>query len=129
MRSLEVGRRIAEWLAEPENARTIARSAAEAMSSATQMLRDEDVQAVIDRSLARRVRSMRLAPLLGKVLGVITEDGRHQEVLDEVIRLASRTVNDNADIIRDRIERETPWWIPPAFDDKIFKRVLGAIQK
>src|SRR5262249_15418870 len=74
-------------------------------------------------------RSMRLAPLLGKLLGVITEDGRHQEVLDEVIRLASRTVNDNADLIRERIERETPWWIPPAFDDKIFKRVLGAIQK
>ena len=39
------------------------------MSSAAQMLRDEDVQEVIDRSLAERVRSMHLAPLLGKVLG------------------------------------------------------------
>ena len=35
-----------------------------ALSSATQMLRDEDVQEVIDRSLARRVRTMHLAPLL-----------------------------------------------------------------
>jgi uncharacterized membrane-anchored protein YjiN (DUF445 family) len=129
LRSMQAGRRLAEWVASPENARTISRSTALALSSATQMLRDEDVQAVIDRSLARRVRSMRLAPLLGKLLGVITEDGRHQEVLDEVIRLAARTVNDNADLIRERIERETPWWIPPAFDDKIFKRVLGAIQK
>src|SRR6476659_31858 len=42
LRSLEVGRKIAEWLAEPSNARTIAHSAAEAMSSAAQMLRDED---------------------------------------------------------------------------------------
>jgi uncharacterized membrane-anchored protein YjiN (DUF445 family) len=129
LRSMHAGRRLAEWVASPENARTISRSTAVALSSATQMLRDEDVQAVIDRSLARRVRSMRLAPLLGKLLGVITEDGRHQEVLDEVIRLASRTVNDNADLIRERIERETPWWVPAAFDDKIFKRVLGAIQK
>ncbi len=129
MRSLEVGRRIAEWLADPANARTIARSTAEAMSSAAQMLRDEDVQVVIDRSLAQRVRSMHLAPLLGKVLGVITEDGRHQELLDEVIVLAARTVNDNSDLIRQRIEQETPWWIPSAVDEKIFKRVLKAIQR
>jgi uncharacterized membrane-anchored protein YjiN (DUF445 family) len=129
LRSMQAGRRLAEWLASPENARTISRNAAVALSSATQMLRDEDVQEVIDRSLARRVRTMRLAPLLGRVLGFITEDNRHQEVLDEVIRLASRTVNENADIIRDRIERETPWWIPTAVDDKIFKRVLNAIQK
>ncbi len=129
LRSMEVGRRMAEWLAVPDNARTISRNAALALSSATQMLRDDDVQDVIDRSLAQRVRTMHLAPLLGKVLSVMTEDNRHQEVLDEVIRLASRTVNDNADLIRERIERETPWWIPAAVDDKIFKRVLSAIQK
>jgi uncharacterized membrane-anchored protein YjiN (DUF445 family) len=126
---MQVGRRLAEWLASPANARTISRSAAVALSSATQVLRDEDVQEVIDRSLARRVRSMHLAPLLGKVLSVMTEDNRHQEVLDEVLRLASRTVNENADLIRERIEKETPWWIPTTVDDKIFKRVVGAIQK
>ena len=42
-------------------------------------LRDEDVQVVIDRSVAERVRTMHLAPLIGKVLSVMTEDGRHQE--------------------------------------------------
>jgi len=93
------------------------------------MLNDDDVQDVIDRSLAQRVRSMRLAPLLGKVLTVMTENDRHQEVLDEVIDLASHTVNDNADLIRTRIEQETPWWVPTAVDNKIFKRVLGAIQR
>ncbi|HVX39545.1 MAG TPA: DUF445 domain-containing protein [Gemmatimonadaceae bacterium] len=129
MRTLQVGRRLAEWLADPANARTISRSAAASLSSAAQMLRDEDVQAVIDRSLAERVRAMHLAPLLGKVLGVITEDNRHQEVLDEVILLASRTVNENSDLIRERIEQETPWWVPTSVDNKIFKRVLGAIQR
>jgi uncharacterized membrane-anchored protein YjiN (DUF445 family) len=129
IRSLHVGERLAEWLADPRNARTISRSAATALSSAVHMLREEDVQDVLDRSLARRVRAMRLAPLLSKVLTVMTEDDRHQEVLDEVIQLASVTVNDNADVIRERIERETPWWVPASIDNKIFKRVLGAIQR
>src|SRR4051794_6780801 len=110
MRSMQVGLRLAEWLADANNARTISRNAATAMSSAAQMLRDEDVQEMIDRGLAERVRTMHLAPLLGKVLTVMTEGDRHQEVLDEVIDLASRVVNDNSEIIRNRIEQETPWW-------------------
>ena len=129
LRSMQVGLRLAEWLADPDNARTISRSAATAMSSAAQMLRDEDVQQVIDHSLAERVRAMHLAPLIGRILSVVTENDRHQEVLDEVIELASRVVNDNSEVIRSRIEAETPWWIPTAVDDKIFKRVLGAIQR
>ena len=129
LRTMEVGRRLAEWLADPENARMISRNAASAMSSAAVMLDDDDVQAAIDRGLADRVRALRLAPLLGRMLAVMTEDDRHQEVLDEVINLASRTVNDNAELIRERIEQETPWWVPSAVDDKIFKRVLGAIQR
>ncbi|HEX3866072.1 MAG TPA: DUF445 domain-containing protein [Gemmatimonadaceae bacterium] len=129
LRAIHVGQRLAEWLADPENARTISRSAATAMSSAAQVLRDEDVQDVIDRGLADRVRSMHLAPLLARILSVMTEGGRHQDVLDEVIALASRVVTDNSEIIRERIERETPWWIPNAVDEKIYKRVSGGIQR
>jgi uncharacterized membrane-anchored protein YjiN (DUF445 family) len=129
LRSMHVGQRLAEWLADPDNARTISRSAASAMSSAAQMLNDEDVQEVIDRSVAARVRSMHLAPIIGKVLGVLTEDDRHQEVLDEVIQLASRVVDENTEVIRARIEQESPWWVPTAVDDKIFKRVLRGIQR
>ena len=129
LRTMHVGRRLAEWLAEPTNARTIAKSAASAMSSAAGMLRDEDVQELIDRSVAQRVRTMHLAPVLGKVLTVMTEGDRHQEVLDEVIQLAARVVDENSEVIRARIEQESPWWIPTAVDEKIFKRVLGGIQR
>jgi uncharacterized membrane-anchored protein YjiN (DUF445 family) len=129
LRTMNVGKRLAEWLAEPDNVRTISRSAASALSSAAQMLRDEDVQELIDRSVAKRVRTMHLAPIIGKVLAVMTEDDRHQEVLDEVIQLASRVVEENSELIRARIEQESPWWVPTAVDDKIYKRVLRGIQR
>ena len=130
MRSMQVGRRLAEWFASPENARTISEGDERCMSSAAQMLqgRRRRRRSSIDRSRERRADDER-RPHPRESPAVITEDNRHQEVLDEVLRLASRTVNDNADVIRQRIERETPWWIPSAVDDKIFKRVLGGIQK
>jgi uncharacterized membrane-anchored protein YjiN (DUF445 family) len=129
MRSVQVGRRLMEWLADPQNTRTISRHAASALGSAAQMLRDEDMQAIIDRSVATRVRTMRIAPILGRLLEVITEENRHQEILDEVINLAARAVDDNRGMIRLRVEQETPWWVPTAIDEKIFRKVLTAIQR
>ena len=49
LRGAHVGERIAEWLAKPENARTIARQAAAALASGAHVLNDDEVRAVIDR--------------------------------------------------------------------------------
>jgi uncharacterized membrane-anchored protein YjiN (DUF445 family) len=66
--------------------------------------------------------------MVGKALSVITAGNRHQELLDEAIRLAARAVTENEDVIRRRIERETPWWIPGAVDNKIFEKVVNGIE-
>ena len=67
MASMRWGRRLAEWLADPINARTISKTTAGAMSSAAHMLRDEDVEEVIDRTVgARRADDERRAPSSAK---------------------------------------------------------------
>src|SRR5688572_21312951 len=90
--TLRIGERLAAWIAQPENARTIARQAAKALSAGAQVLRDEDVQALIDRSVEEGIRKARVAPMAGKLLSVITEGNRHQELLDEALVLIARTV-------------------------------------
>ena len=127
LQTLRSGERLARWIADPENARTIARHAATSLSAAAQVLRDEDVQALIDRGVESRVRETRVGPLVGKVLSVVTEGNRHQELLNEAIKLMARAVDENKDIIRNRIEEESPWWVPTAVDDKIYRKVITAI--
>lgn len=124
-----VGERLAEWLAEPENARLISRQAAAGLGAAAAALDDAQIQALIDRALADRIRAIRVAPLLGKILAALTENDRHQEVLNEVIALAGSAVDENQALIRERIEKETPWWVPSAIDDKIFRRVVDGIRR
>jgi uncharacterized membrane-anchored protein YjiN (DUF445 family) len=127
LRTLNAGERLARWIAEPENARMIARHAASSLAAGAQMLREEDVQAMIDRGVENRIRETRVAPLVGKVLSVVTEGNRHQELLNEAIKLMSRAVEDNGDLIRQRIEQESPWWVPTAVDDKIYKKIISGI--
>ncbi|MHB1223087.1 MAG: DUF445 domain-containing protein [Gemmatimonadaceae bacterium] len=119
--------RLARWLVVPENARRISRHAASALAGAANVLKDEDVQALIDRSLVSRIRRTRVAPLLGNALALVTAGDRHQRLLDEVIRLIATTVDQHEDLIRDRIRAETPWWIPEAVDERIHIRVVAAI--
>ncbi|MGH7711885.1 MAG: DUF445 domain-containing protein, partial [Gemmatimonadaceae bacterium] len=76
-----------------------------------------------------RIRATRVAPIVGKALSVITAGDRHQELLNEAIRLAARAVTENEDVIRKRIEAETPWWVPGAVDDKIFEKVVSGIER
>ena len=124
-----VGERAGRWLADPERARLVARQVATGLSGAAEVLRDDDVQGFVERTLVARARRVQVAPLLGRVLGLLTADGRHQELLDEALRLLARVVDQNEDAIRDRIAAEAPWWVPGAVEDKIHERVVAALER
>jgi uncharacterized membrane-anchored protein YjiN (DUF445 family) len=124
-----VGERIATWISRPENARLIARQTASALANCAQVLRDEDVQDMIGHSLEQRIRRTQIAPIAGRLLGVVTEGNRHQELLNEAISLIARFVEQNHDLIRARVQAESRWWIPSAVDEKIFQKIVTSIER
>jgi uncharacterized membrane-anchored protein YjiN (DUF445 family) len=128
LQELGVSRRMAEWLRVPENARRMTRHAASALSGAVQVLRDDDVQDVLDRSVISRVRATRVAPVVGNILSLVTASNRHQELLDEALKLLDRVVHEHDELIRQRIREESPWWVPDRVDDKIHDKVVTAIE-
>ncbi len=124
-----LGERLARFLSDPSNSKAVARHAARGLVAAAESMRDDDVQAMIDAAVADRIRAARVAPFIGRGLSLMTAGNRHQELLDEGIRLAARAVTENEDLIRTRIEAETPWWVPGAVDDKILKKVVKGIER
>lgn len=128
LRQLNVSRRLGEWLREPANARRISMHASKALAGTVQVLRDEDVQDMLDRSVIARIRATRVAPVVGNALSLITASNRHQELFDEALKLLDRVVDQNDEIIRDRIRKESPWWLPEIVDDRIHDKVVTAIE-
>ena len=126
---LRAGEHLARWVSRPENARLIAKHVAAGLSGASNVLRDEEVREIIDRNLVGRVRAIRVAPILGNVLALVTEGNRHQELLDRAIILVARFVSENEELIRDRIGSESPWWVPERIDDKIHDKIVGGIER
>ena len=126
--TLRPAERLATWLMEPESVRSVARQLARAASAGANVLRDEDVDNLIGNAVMNRVRETPVAPLIGKFLALLTADNRHQALLDQVIRLTARGLSENQDLIRDRVDKETPWWVPGAVDDKITRRIVEALE-
>ncbi|HEX6910130.1 MAG TPA: DUF445 family protein, partial [Longimicrobium sp.] len=107
IRGANVAQKIAQWLADPQHGDTVGKHAAAGVKGLVQVLRDEEVQEIIEQSVISRARATQVAPLMGRVLSVVTADNRHQELLDSAIRLFQRLFDENRDALRDKIRRET----------------------
>jgi uncharacterized membrane-anchored protein YjiN (DUF445 family) len=129
LHAAQVSRRAAEWLSQPENARKAAQHVASILRSAGNVIRDEDVHALLDRTVVEPLRQVPIAPVLAKGLALLTVDDRHQQLLDRVIQGLLRLVAENEALIREKIREESPWWVPEMVDDRIHQKVLGGIER
>ncbi len=129
LRAAQISRRAAEWLSIPENGRKAAQQAASVLKSAGNVVRDEDVHALLDRTVVEPLRQIAIAPVLAKGLALLTVDDRHQQLLDRVIQGLLRLVAENEELIREKIREESPWWLPRLVDDRIHQKVLGGIER
>ena len=127
LRAAGLSRRAAEWLREPEHARIAVRQAAGALRSATAVVRDDDVHALLERSVIEPLKRRPIAPVLADGLALLTVNDRHQQLLDRLVHGLTRLVAENERLIRQRIREESPWWVPGFVDDRVHERVVDGI--
>jgi uncharacterized membrane-anchored protein YjiN (DUF445 family) len=54
----------------------------------------------------------------------VTQDGRHDEVVDAALRGLDKYLDEHRDEFRARLAEQAPWWLPGAVEDRIFDRLL-----
>ncbi|HET8835733.1 MAG TPA: DUF445 domain-containing protein [Gemmatimonadales bacterium] len=129
LRAAGLSRLAAEWLREPEHARMVVRQGAGALRSATAVVRDDDVHALLERSVIEPLKRRPIAPVLADGLALLTVNDRHQQLLDRLIRGLTRVVAENQGLIRQKIREESPWWVPGFVDERVHERVVDGIER
>ena len=99
------------------------------MVGLTDTLRDEEVHALIEDTVIRRVEGVPLAPLAGRALEMMTAQDRHHELLDTLVRGLDRALAEHRDDLRARFGRESPWWVPEPIDGRIFEKLFEGLRK
>jgi uncharacterized membrane-anchored protein YjiN (DUF445 family) len=75
------------------------------------------------------VRATPVAPLAGRVIDLAVDGRHHQRLLDAVLQGLSGFLDDNRGTFRERLQHESPWWIPESIDDRIFEKIYGAVHR
>src|SRR5438046_1197794 len=127
LRRVHPAERGAQWLADREHARQISRQFASGLAKTLDSLPPNELQDLITQVVRNRVLSIRVAPALGKTLALALADNRQEELLNAAVRLAADAVRNNRELIRERVREETPWWVPPVLDDKIYQKIIAAV--
>jgi uncharacterized membrane-anchored protein YjiN (DUF445 family) len=129
LRGLRAGARVGPWLAEPANAERVAAVAADVLHAALEVSDDRDVQGALEHAVVERVRSTPVSPLLGRAIDLAIEGGHHQRLLDAVLVGMREFLDDNRTVMRQRLEEESPWWIPEPIDERIFNKIYTGVHR
>ena len=128
LRSIEASRQIADWISRPENSQQLANYVASGLAAGVQVMKDEDIQDLVQQSLTHQIRSAHIAPMLGNVLALVTSGGRKREIVQGTIKLITHLLDENKDSLMKRIAEETPWWLPKNVDQAIYKKIVEATE-
>jgi uncharacterized membrane-anchored protein YjiN (DUF445 family) len=129
LRGMRIAERTARWLSEVENGRRIARAVASGLAKTLESLSDDDLRTMVQAGVSERLHAIRVAPALGRTLSLVVAGSRHQDLLSEAVRLAAQTISDNRELIRDQVRSESPWWVPGVVDEKIYQRIVTAVER
>jgi uncharacterized membrane-anchored protein YjiN (DUF445 family) len=124
-----IGERLGTWLSRPANAARAGDAVADLLKGTLEVLDDKQVQEGLEKVVRARIDATPAAPLVGRIVAVSVEGGHHQRLLDAVLVGLRGFLDDNRGTFRQRLQQESPWWVPEPIDDRIFKKIYTAVER
>ncbi|KAA0086883.1 DUF445 domain-containing protein [Mycolicibacterium sp. P9-64] len=123
LRGAEVAGRMGKWLSEPSHAERVAAEASTVLRVLVEMLRDEDIQQVLDRMIVKRIAEPQWGPPIGRVLASLLEEGRQEALIQLLADRAFEWSLNSGEVIERVIERDSPTWTPRWVDHLVGDRI------
>jgi uncharacterized membrane-anchored protein YjiN (DUF445 family) len=123
LRDAEVAGRVGKWLSESAHADRVAAETATVLRVLIEMLRDDDVQDVIDRMIVRRLAEPHWGPPVGRVLGSLLAENRQEALIQLLADRAFQWSLNAGEVIQRVVERDSPTWSPRFVDHLVGDRI------
>jgi uncharacterized membrane-anchored protein YjiN (DUF445 family) len=123
IRDAEIAGRLGKWLAEPANATRVASESATVLRVGVELLRDEDVQQVIDKMIVRRIAEPQWGPPVGRVLATLLAENRQEALIQLLCDRAFEWSLNAGETIERVVIRDSPSWSPKFVDQLLGDRI------
>lgn len=119
----QVPSRLGKWLSESAHAARVASETATVLRVLVELLRDEDVQQVIDRMIVRRIAEPQWGPPVGRVLSTLLAENRQEALIQLLADRAFQWSLNAGEVIQRVVERDSPSWSPRFIDHLVGDRI------
>ncbi len=123
LRDAQIPARLGKWLADRAHAERVAAETATVLRVLVELLRDEDVQQVIDRMIVRRIAEPRWGPPVGRVLASLLAEHRQEALLQLLADRAFQWSINAGEVIERVVEHDSPSWSPRFVDHLVGDRI------
>jgi uncharacterized membrane-anchored protein YjiN (DUF445 family) len=123
LRDVEVAGRLGKWLADRTHAERVAKETSNVLRVLVEMLRDEDVQDLLDRMIVKRIAEPQWGPPVGRVLSELLQAGRQEALIQLLADRAFEWSLNAGEVIERVIERDSPQWSPRWVDHLVGDRI------
>jgi uncharacterized membrane-anchored protein YjiN (DUF445 family) len=110
LRQIDFGSFIADWLRDRKRSADLARFSLRLLPEAVSATETSGLMTFITRRIATQLQSIDLAPLAAGTLRAFVQEGRHQGLLDDILRIVheSLTQPQTMAMVREKIRGELP---------------------
>ena len=110
LRQIDFGSFIADWLRDRKRSEDLARFALRLLPEAVAATENSGLMTFISRRITAQLMSIDLAPLAAGTLRAFVREGRHQGLLDDILRAVHQTLTqaETMAMIREKIRAELP---------------------
>ncbi len=123
LRDAEVPGRLGKWLSEAAHAERVASETATVLRVLVELLRDDDIQQVIDRMIVRRIAEPQWGPPVGRVLATLLAENRQEALIQLLADRAFQWSLNAGEVIQRVVERDSPSWSPRFIDHLVGDRI------
>ena len=123
LRDAQIASRLGKWLSEPGHASRVAAEAATVLRVVVELLRDDDIQQVLDRMIVRRLAEPKWGPPVGRVLQSLLNEGRQEALIQLLCDRAFQWSLNAGDTIQRVVLRDSPSWSPRFVDELVGDRI------
>jgi uncharacterized membrane-anchored protein YjiN (DUF445 family) len=123
IRDAGVAGRLGKWLSEAPHAERVAGETATVLRVLVELLRDEDIQQVIDRMIIRRIAEPLWGPPVGRVLSTLLAEHRQEALLQLLCDRAFEWSLNAGETIERVVTRDSPSWSPRFVDQLVGDRI------
>lgn len=132
LEQFDFSKMVADWLSDRDRSRELASFVARMAPKALASVEGSGLREFAGQRMLAQIDKVKVAPLAADLLRTVTEEGRHQQVLDAIMVGLARFLSDEASLaaMRERIRAELPTLFRVfKADAYLLKRIVGSAGK